>query len=99
MILNNTEYRIFLSAMRNERELCKKFENDFEHKSYDGSLVDVCKSIEIKVRNAVDVVRCNDCKNKTEIIGYPFCEKHEFCCPKDSEYFCAYGERTENNGL
>ena len=47
--------------------------------------------------DAVEVVRCKDCKH------HHYCEIH-FCdalgmdCPDDSKFFCAYGERKDGDG-
>ena len=49
-ILNDTEHRIFLSAMRREKEICERFDsfNDSGIK-----LLPICRSIERKVNEAV----------------------------------------------
>ena len=46
--------------------------------------------------DAVPVVRCPQCAHH-EDNGYHFCNKWEHFLPDDSEFFCAYGERKEDN--
>lgn len=46
--------------------------------------------------DAVLVVRCPQCVHH-EDNGYHFCNKWEHVLPDDSEFFCAYGERKEDN--
>ena len=42
------------------------------------------------------VVRCPQCIHH-EDNGYHFCNKWEHFLPDDSEFFCAFGERKEDN--
>ncbi len=42
------------------------------------------------------VVRCSQCVQH-EDNGYHFCNKWEHFLPDDSEFFCAFGERKEDN--
>ena len=46
--------------------------------------------------DAVPVVRCPQCEHH-EDNGYHFCNKWEHFLPDDSEFFCAFGERKEDN--
>lgn len=46
--------------------------------------------------DAVPVVRCPKCEHY-EDNGYHFCNKWEHFLPDDSELFCAFGERKEDN--
>ena len=46
--------------------------------------------------DAVPVVRCPQCVHH-EDNGYHFCNKWEHVLPDDSEFFCAFGERKEDN--
>ena len=46
--------------------------------------------------DAVPVVRCPQCAHH-EDNGYHFCNKWEHFLPDDSEFFCAFGERKEDN--
>lgn len=67
-ILNDTEHRIFLSAMSREKKICKEIDAD-----NDGTatmLLPVCKSIERKVNNAVPMENID--KMITEIDNLQF---------------------------
>lgn len=46
--------------------------------------------------DAVHVVRCPQCEHH-EDNGYHFCNKWEHFLPDDSEFFCAFGRRKEDN--
>lgn len=46
--------------------------------------------------DAVPVVRCPKCEHY-EDNGYHFCNKWEHFLPDDSEFFCAFGKRKEDN--
>lgn len=46
--------------------------------------------------DAVPVVRCPQCVHH-EDNGYHFCNKWEHFLPDDSEFFCAFGKRKEDN--
>lgn len=48
------------------------------------------KELEEKLKDAVEVVRCKDCKYRG-IIDYPV------CCESTDEWFCAAGERREES--
>lgn len=52
-ILNDTEHRIFLSAMAREKEICQKIDGDKIYDSTVKMLVPVCESIERKVDRAI----------------------------------------------
>ena len=52
-ILNDTEHRIFLSAMAREKEICQKIDGDKIYDSTVKMLVPVCESIESKVDRAI----------------------------------------------
>ena len=52
-ILNDTEHRIFLSAMAREKEICQKIDGDKIYDSTVKMLVPVCESIEGKVDRAI----------------------------------------------
>ena len=52
-ILNDTEHRIFLSAMSREKEICQKIDGDKIYDSTVKMLVPVCESIERKVDRAI----------------------------------------------
>ena len=52
-ILNDTEHRIFLSAMEREKEICQKIDGDKINDSTAKMLVPVCESIERKVDRAI----------------------------------------------
>ena len=52
-ILNDTEHRIFLSAMEREKEICQKIDGDKINDSTAKMLVPVCESIERKVDKAI----------------------------------------------
>lgn len=52
-ILNDTEHRIFLSAMAREKEICQKIDGDKIYDSTVKMLVPVCESIERKVDIAI----------------------------------------------
>lgn len=52
-ILNDTEHRIFLSAMAREKEICQKIDGDKIYDSTVKMLVPVCESIERKVNRAI----------------------------------------------
>ena len=52
-ILNDTEHRIFLSAMAKEKEICQKIDGDKIYDSVVKMLVPVCESIERKVDKAI----------------------------------------------
>ena len=44
--------------------------------------------------DAVEVVRCKDCKHHHDCETH-FCDALGMDCPDDSEFFCSYGERKE----
>lgn len=46
--------------------------------------------------DAVVVVRCKDCKYHDEGEGYIYCWALHMKCPDGSEFFCKYGERSED---
>ena len=52
-ILNDTEHRIFLSAMAREKEICQKIDGDKIYDSTVKMLAPVCESIERKVDRAI----------------------------------------------
>lgn len=43
------------------------------------------------------VVCCKDCRHHCENEGFHFCNRRGVYCPDDSEFFCSYGERKEND--
>lgn len=49
-LLTDTEQRIFLSAMRREREICQEVDDEYPDNDSKVSLVRVCNSIERKVK-------------------------------------------------
>lgn len=49
-----------------------------------------------KTADVAPVVRCPQCVHH-EDNGYHFCNKWEHFLPDDSEFFCAFGERKEDN--
>lgn len=57
MQLTDEEYRIFLSAMSREEEICKKVDKELCREPYETSLVDICKSIRQKVKMCQDIDR------------------------------------------
>lgn len=42
------------------------------------------------------VVRCKDCKYHYDC-GVHFCNRLRMDCPDDSDFFCSYGERKDND--
>ena len=42
------------------------------------------------------VVRCKDCKYHYDC-GVHFCNRIRMDCPDDSDFFCSYGERKDND--
>lgn len=54
---------------------------------------------EIRKLPAADVapvVRCKDCKYHYDC-GVHFCNRIRMDCPDDSDFFCSYGERKDND--
>lgn len=49
-LLTDTEQRIFLKAMSREREVCQKVDDEYSDNGSKLSLVEVCNSIERKVK-------------------------------------------------
>jgi hypothetical protein len=49
-LLTDTEQRIFLKAIRREREICQKVDDEYSEDESKLSLVQVCDSIERKVK-------------------------------------------------
>lgn len=49
-LLTDTEQRIFLKAIRREREICQKVDDEYSDNDSKVSLVRVCNSIERKVK-------------------------------------------------
>ena len=49
-LLTDTEQRIFLKAMSREREVCQKVDDEYSDDDSKVSLVEVCDSIERKVK-------------------------------------------------
>lgn len=85
-ILNDTEHRIFLSAMQREEDICKK-EDDLEDSGV--KLVPVCESIERKVNEAISLEAYKQVAKERDIaidqlheLGYEFGEKIEATAKK-----------------
>lgn len=85
-ILNDTEHRIFLSAMQREEDICKK-EDDLENSGV--KLVPVCESIERKVNEAISLEAYKQVAKERDIaidqlheLGYEFGEKIEATAKK-----------------
>lgn len=58
-----------------------------------------CIASEILSLPAADVapvVRCKDCKYHYDC-GVHFCNRIRMDCPDDSDFFCSYGERKDND--
>jgi transcriptional regulator CtsR len=49
-LLTDTEQRIFLKAMSREREVCQKVDDEYMDEVSKVSLVEICNSIERKVK-------------------------------------------------
>lgn len=45
--------------------------------------------------DAVEVVRCRDCKKHCEANGKHYCKFWRMYCPDDSDFFCKAGKRKE----
>lgn len=45
--------------------------------------------------DAVEVVRCRECKKHCEANGKHYCKFWRMYCPDDSDFFCKAGERKE----
>lgn len=52
-ILNDTEHRLFLSAMQREKKICEQFDNSGDSGI---KLLPICRSIERKVDKAIDII-------------------------------------------
>lgn len=52
-VLNEKEYRIFLSAMSREEKVCKILDDTDSYQNKGIKLVPICKSIKTKIKNAV----------------------------------------------
>lgn len=51
--LTDSEYRIFLAAMRREENICEKVDRGMTREPYEVPLVKTCSEIERKVKNAL----------------------------------------------
>ena len=59
--------------------------------------VDVVRRLhEVPAADVVEVVRCKDCKYHYDC-GVHFCNRLRMDCPDDSDFFCSYGERKDND--
>lgn len=45
--------------------------------------------------DAVEVVRCRECKKHCEANGKHYCKFWRMYCPDDSDFFCKAGERKD----
>ena len=52
--------------------------------------------LDMPAADVAPVVRCPQCVHH-EDNGYQFCNKWEHFLPDDSAFFCAFGERKEDN--
>ena len=48
--------------------------------------------------DAVEVVRCRECKNHSDAYGKHYCKFWRMYCPDDSEFFCKAGKRKDGDG-
>ena len=48
--------------------------------------------------DTVLIVRCKECRHHHDY-GTHYCDILRMACPDDSEFYCSYGEREENNGV
>lgn len=51
-------------------------------------VIETCPTVD-----AVEIVRCKDCKYNREDSTFYSCKKNVVHYPNDPEYFCAYGKR------
>lgn len=59
--------------------------------------VDVVRRLhEVPAADVAPVVRCKDCKYHYDC-GVHFCNRLRVDCPDDSDFFCSYGERKDND--
>lgn len=59
--------------------------------------VDVVRRLhEVPAADVAPVVRCKDCKYHYDC-GVHFCNRLRMDCPDDSDFFCSYGERKDND--
>lgn len=50
----------------------------------------------VPAADVAPVVRCKDCKYHYDC-GVHFCNRLRMDCPDDSDFFCSYGERKDND--
>ena len=67
-ILNDTEHRIFLSAMAREKKVCQKIDGDKIYDSTVKMLVPICESIEHKVDRAISLEKVKQTREELERI-------------------------------
>ena len=67
-MFTDKEYRILLSALSREREVCKAVDRNYVHEPYEVLLTDICSSIEKKIHNVQYKYRWHDLrKNKEDL--------------------------------
>lgn len=62
--------------------------------SYYGELIGCIE--DTPAADVAPVVRCKDCKYHYDC-GVHFCNRLRMDCPDDSDFFCSYGERKDND--
>lgn len=78
--------------------ICKANPAAFEEKEYAWGWNTAIEIIEnAPTVDAVPVVRCGECDYHHENEGFHFCKRMGVHCPDDSEFFCGYAKRRDNN--
>ena len=68
-------------------------EESGEHYAYSVALREIRNA---PAADVAPVVRCKDCKYHYDC-GVHFCNRIRMDCPDDSDFFCSYGERKDND--
>jgi hypothetical protein len=83
-ILNDTEHRLFLSAMQREKKICEQFDNSGDSGI---KLLPICRSIERKVDKAIEQ-RKGHWVTKPNVFGVAYCSECDFELRIDNTNFC-----------
>lgn len=75
--------------------LCRKFEGEPWYDNADLDEIALPLVDDAPTIDAVEVVRCRECKKHCEANGKHYCKFWRMYCPDDSDFFCKAGERKE----
>ena len=95
-MFTDSEYRILLSALRREKEVCREVDGQYTHEPYEDTLVDICESIERELHNAQYKYKWHDLRknpedlpeisNKAVLTGHVMCGRRCYAVCQYTEY-------------